>query len=73
MRLPQTAIEHQRALWGLLWSIRNSRHSGLAHGRSRPGLDFASASQANTARAAADRPGGTSSRHSTPPSPKDAR
>lgn len=33
-----TAIEHQRAVLGLLWSMRKRRHLGFAHGRSRPGL-----------------------------------
>ena len=52
MRLPQIAIEHQRAVFGLLRSIRNKRHSGLAHGRSRPGLETRRASHASTARTA---------------------
>lgn len=36
-RFPHTAIEHQRARLGLLWSTRKSAHSGFAHGRNRPG------------------------------------
>jgi hypothetical protein len=43
--LPQIAIEHQRAVLVRLWSMRKSRHSSLAHGRSRPGLCLARASQ----------------------------
>ena len=50
--MPRTAIEHQRALFGLLGSIRNSWHSVLAHGRSLPGLEIRSASHDSTARVA---------------------
>jgi len=37
MRFPHSAIEHQRAEFGLLWSIRNLLHSSFAQARSRPG------------------------------------
>jgi hypothetical protein len=47
--LPQTAIEHHRAALALLRSMRNSRHSSFAHGRSRLGLWLARASQARMA------------------------
>jgi pimeloyl-ACP methyl ester carboxylesterase len=45
-------MEHHRALLALLRSSRNRRHSGLAHGLSRPGLVSRSALQARTTRAA---------------------
>lgn len=66
IRLPQTAIEHQRALSALLRSMRNSRHSGLAHGRSRPGIVSCSALHARTAATAGRRPAGTSGSQDTP-------
>ena len=52
MRFPQVVIEHQRFALDLLRSIRKSRQSGFAHGRSRPGLAIRSASHARIARSA---------------------
>ena len=50
--MPQIAIEHHRAVLGLLRSSRNRWHSSLAQGRRRPGLLIRRVSQARTARAA---------------------
>jgi pimeloyl-ACP methyl ester carboxylesterase len=47
------AIEHQRPVLGLLRSMKNRRHSGFAHGRSRAGLEIRRASHASIARTAA--------------------
>ncbi|OBB09349.1 hypothetical protein A5668_00730 [Mycolicibacterium fortuitum] len=73
MRFPQVVIEHHRAVFGLLRSIRKSRQSGFAHARSRPGLAARSAPQARIALRAPRIASSTANSHSTPLSVARAR
>ena len=65
-------MEHQRALLDLLRSSRKSRHSSLAHGRSRPGRDRCRASQATLASVITARAATASTVQARPASPTDA-
>jgi pimeloyl-ACP methyl ester carboxylesterase len=67
--LPQLFMEHHRAVFALLRSSRNRRHSGLAQGRSRPGSRCSTALHARISSTASRRSGSVSSRHAMPCAP----